>query len=418
MSSSPSCRASSRSRADGRHRSRRRRCRRPVPAAALHADRRDQRHAAGRRHAGAADHLHGHRAAVARSACRSTCPRPARSRSAARTSRWSSSVNAKDEVFLGETKFELAELSAKLKAVHEEKPDQRVFIRGDKAINYGRMMEVMGVVIDSGFRQLGLLGEQGASGAGGRGASPAAPARLRRPRRGGEAWPAAFRPASRCARRQCCRRRVHRRGAGGGDRELQFLQHAADGARAGDGRFRGDRRPRRPPPRSASRSSSPRRPRSPRKPARRRRRRRPSRRRRRPRRRPRRPSPTSPRPSPFRRCRWRSRSPSRPSRWKTDRDEAEGAGAAEGGEEAEPPKPEPPKPEVKKPEPAPPRPDAEPPKPPPAKPVPKKDPVDSLLDDILKNNDRTRRSRRRSSRRSGRRRSRARRRWRPVRRRS
>lgn len=70
------------------------------------------------------------------------------------------SVNSKDEVFLGETKYELDELTAKLKAVHDEKPDQRVFIRGDKAINYGRMMEVMGVVIDSGFRQLGLLGEQ------------------------------------------------------------------------------------------------------------------------------------------------------------------------------------------------------------------------------------------------------------------
>jgi biopolymer transport protein TolR len=70
------------------------------------------------------------------------------------------SVNAKDEVFLGETKFELDALSTKLKAVHDEKPDQRVFIRGDKAINYGRIMEVMGIVVDSGFRQLGLLGEQ------------------------------------------------------------------------------------------------------------------------------------------------------------------------------------------------------------------------------------------------------------------
>ena len=70
------------------------------------------------------------------------------------------SVNAKDEIYLGETKHELEELRTKLKAVHNEKPDQRVFIRGDKTINYGRMMEVMGVVIDSGFRQLGLLGEQ------------------------------------------------------------------------------------------------------------------------------------------------------------------------------------------------------------------------------------------------------------------
>ena len=77
------------------------------------------------------------------------------------------SVNSKDEVFLGETKYELKDLADKLKAVHEEKPDQRVFIRGDKAINYGRMMEVMGVVIDSGFRQLGLLGEQAQPASGG-----------------------------------------------------------------------------------------------------------------------------------------------------------------------------------------------------------------------------------------------------------
>ena len=84
------------------------------------------------------------------------------------------SVNAQDEVFLGETKYELPELSSKLKAVHEEKPDQRVFIRGDKAVNYGKMMEVMGVVIDSGFRQLGLLGEQAqALGKGGGTVSPA-----------------------------------------------------------------------------------------------------------------------------------------------------------------------------------------------------------------------------------------------------
>ena len=85
-------------------------------------------------------------------------------------------VNAKDEVYLGETKYEVSELGAKLKAVHDEKPDQRVFIRGDKAINYGRMMEVMGVVIDSGFRQLGLLGEQAQQPA-----TPATPAPAPRP---------------------------------------------------------------------------------------------------------------------------------------------------------------------------------------------------------------------------------------------
>ncbi|HEY4170514.1 MAG TPA: ExbD/TolR family protein [Reyranella sp.] len=94
------------------------------------------------------------------------------------------SVNSKDEVFLGETKYELADLATKLKAVYGEKPEQRVFIRGDKAINYGRMMEVMGVVIDSGFRQLGLLGEGADSGpAPAAGGKPAAPAAAPTPKR-------------------------------------------------------------------------------------------------------------------------------------------------------------------------------------------------------------------------------------------
>ena len=93
------------------------------------------------------------------------------------------SVNAKDEVFLGETKYEIADLGTKLKAVHEEKPDQRVFMRGDKAVDYGKMMEVMGVVIDSGFRQLGLLGEAAqALGKGGGGTVTPAPAPTPAPR--------------------------------------------------------------------------------------------------------------------------------------------------------------------------------------------------------------------------------------------
>ena len=90
------------------------------------------------------------------------------------------SVDSKDEVFLGETRYELAELSAKLKAVKPRSPTS-AHIRGDKAINYGRMMEVMGVIIARGFRQLGLLGAAA-------GASPLRRgARHRPPRRAGRA---------------------------------------------------------------------------------------------------------------------------------------------------------------------------------------------------------------------------------------
>lgn len=92
------------------------------------------------------------------------------------------SVNSKGEVFLGETPYAIADLATKLKAVHEEKPDQRVFMRGDKAVDYGKMMEVMGVVIDSGFRQLGLLGEQAQQlGRGGGGTVTPVPAPQQQP---------------------------------------------------------------------------------------------------------------------------------------------------------------------------------------------------------------------------------------------
>ena len=92
------------------------------------------------------------------------------------------SVNSKGEVFLGETPYDVADLATKLKAVHEEKPDQRVFMRGDKSVDYGKMMEVMGVVIDSGFRQLGLLGEQAQQlGKGGGGTVTPVPAPQQQP---------------------------------------------------------------------------------------------------------------------------------------------------------------------------------------------------------------------------------------------
>ena len=68
-------------------------------------------------------------------------------------------VDAKGDIYLGETKFEGEELIAKLRAVQKEKPDQRVFVRGDKAINYGKVMEVLGMLRAAGFPKAGLVGD-------------------------------------------------------------------------------------------------------------------------------------------------------------------------------------------------------------------------------------------------------------------
>jgi len=35
--------------------------------------------------------------------------------------------------------------------------DQRIFVRGDKSVDYGRVMEVMGMLSAAGFTHIGLV---------------------------------------------------------------------------------------------------------------------------------------------------------------------------------------------------------------------------------------------------------------------
>jgi biopolymer transport protein TolR len=79
------------------------------------------------------------------------------------------SIDSKGDIYLQETKLNTDELAAKLKAIAVAKPDTRIFVRGDKGIQYGRIMEVMGVVSGSGFNKVGLVAEQPSTGAPGSG---------------------------------------------------------------------------------------------------------------------------------------------------------------------------------------------------------------------------------------------------------
>jgi len=67
------------------------------------------------------------------------------------------SVNAKGEVFLQETKVGLEQLVPRLEAITQNKKDTRIFVRGDAAIAYGKVMEVMGTVNQAGFSRVALL---------------------------------------------------------------------------------------------------------------------------------------------------------------------------------------------------------------------------------------------------------------------
>ena len=67
------------------------------------------------------------------------------------------SVNADGAVFLQETQIELEQLVPRLTAITENKKDSRIFIRGDRGIAYGKVMEVMGTVNQAGFSRVALV---------------------------------------------------------------------------------------------------------------------------------------------------------------------------------------------------------------------------------------------------------------------
>ncbi len=66
-------------------------------------------------------------------------------------------IDAQGAIYLQDTEIGLGELGPRLDAVTDRKPDTRIFVRGDKAIDYGRVMQVMGALAEAGFTNLALI---------------------------------------------------------------------------------------------------------------------------------------------------------------------------------------------------------------------------------------------------------------------
>ena len=68
-------------------------------------------------------------------------------------------INAKGEIFIQETKVEYEKIIAKILAVSNNRINTRIYVRGDKTINYGRVLEIMGMLSGSGFTKVALISE-------------------------------------------------------------------------------------------------------------------------------------------------------------------------------------------------------------------------------------------------------------------
>jgi biopolymer transport protein TolR len=69
-------------------------------------------------------------------------------------------INAKGDLFLQESPVGADELVPRLQAITKNNAQADIYVRGDRAINYGRVMEVMGMVSAAGFSKVSLITEQ------------------------------------------------------------------------------------------------------------------------------------------------------------------------------------------------------------------------------------------------------------------
>lgn len=66
-------------------------------------------------------------------------------------------ISKNDILYINDTKIEQKELIPKLENIAKEKKDNRVFIRGDKSIPYGVIIENMYLIRTAGFTKVALI---------------------------------------------------------------------------------------------------------------------------------------------------------------------------------------------------------------------------------------------------------------------
>jgi biopolymer transport protein TolR len=69
------------------------------------------------------------------------------------------SIDAEGRIWLQETEVGTEQLVARLNAITGANPETRIYVRGDRSIQYGVVMQVMGLINQAGYRRVALLAE-------------------------------------------------------------------------------------------------------------------------------------------------------------------------------------------------------------------------------------------------------------------
>lgn len=69
------------------------------------------------------------------------------------------SVDSQGRIFLQDNEIPLEEVVPKLTAIAERGFNERIYVRGDRTVDYGQVMRVMGRIANAGFKSIGLVTE-------------------------------------------------------------------------------------------------------------------------------------------------------------------------------------------------------------------------------------------------------------------
>ena len=69
------------------------------------------------------------------------------------------SIKAGGQIFLGEMELTEETIVGKIAEVAKQGFDERIFVRGDKKVDYGRVAQVMSIVTSAGYKHVALVTE-------------------------------------------------------------------------------------------------------------------------------------------------------------------------------------------------------------------------------------------------------------------
>ncbi len=68
-------------------------------------------------------------------------------------------VDKDGQIYLQETEVEIEKLVPRLMAIAESGFDERIYVRGDSAVDYGTVVQVMATMNQAGFRGIAMVSE-------------------------------------------------------------------------------------------------------------------------------------------------------------------------------------------------------------------------------------------------------------------